>query len=333
MQRLLVIVLIGVVILILSGPRVSTKYQLNEIDLPDDLDLYLTNNETQFFDLKPGTEKQIIWAHSDKRRTKISLIYLHGFSATRREVTPLAERVACALGANLYFARLTGHGRSPEAMAEASLQAWLDDTQEAMAIGRQIGKQVVIIGTSNGGTLGIWLSFQSDEPLPMTTVLISPNFGPLQWQSTLLTWPWAKYFVPFLHGDIHAWTPHNEDHARYWTTHYPVSALFPMAASVALVRMADPATLRTPVLTFYSPNDRVVDSQRIERFFQRLIVTPRKLVAIEDSGDPHHHVLAGDILSPGLLLTDLLSTLLISCDRSHPNITLKPNCCNSYEQL
>lgn len=299
MRRLLIIALTALTLLGVFGPRVSTEHQITEIVLPDDLDAYLAASEARFNDLRPGTEKTIVWAHPDSRRTEISLIYLHGFSATRQEVAPLAERVAEALGANLYYARLTGHGRSPEAMAEASLQAWLDDAREALAIGRRIGGRVVIMGTSTGATLATWLSLQPEGPAPLATVLISPNFGPRRWESGLLTWPWARHFVPLVQGKTYSWTPHNAAHERYWTIRFPVEALFPMAASVAMAQNADPTALRTPILIFYSPQDRVVDSRRIERFFEQLTVADRALVAIEDPGDPQQHVLAGDILSPG----------------------------------
>jgi alpha-beta hydrolase superfamily lysophospholipase len=300
MRRLIILALLALLVLLgVLGPRVSIDHQITQIVVPEDLDAYLASSEARFEDLRPGTEKTILWAHPDRRRTALSLVYLHGFSATRREVTPLAERVAEALDANLYLARLTGHGRSPQAMAEASLQDWLDDAREALAIGHRIGERVVIIGTSTGATLATWVSLQPEGPAPWAMVLISPNFGPRRWESDLLTWPWARYFVPLIHGDTYAWTPHNADHRRYWTTRFPVEALFTMAASVELVRSSNPATLRTPVLVFYSPEDRVVDVRRIEQFFEQLTVEPRALVAIEDPGDPQHHVLAGDILSPG----------------------------------
>lgn len=310
MRNLFFLALVAIFLLGIFGPRVSTEYQLTEIILPQDLDAYLAASEARFGDLRPGAEKTIVWAHPDRRRTTLSLVYLHGFSATRREVSPLTEQVAETLGANLYFARLTGHGRSSEAMAEASLQAWLDDAREAVAIGQRIGSRVVLMGTSTGGALATWLTYRPEGPAPTATVLISPNFGPRRWDSELLTWPWARVFVPLVLGESYAWTPQNAAHERYWTTRFPVQALFPMAATVELANTVDPSVLRTPMLVFYSPQDQVVDSRRIERFFQGLTVQPRALVAIEDSGDAQQHVLAGDILSPGA--TDGIAAAIVS---------------------
>ncbi len=302
MTQILVVLLVVLVVAAAAGPRVSIRYEPQEIQLPQDrwaLDAYLAEAEAKIPDLNDGTERSLVWRHADRRRTEFSIVYLHGFAATRREVAPLAEQVAEVLGANLYYARLQGHGRSEEAMAQATLQGWLEDTSEAVAIGRLIGERVILIGTSTGGTLAAWRSMPGHETLPAALVLLSPNFGPRRWETALLTWPWARYFVPWIQGDSYGWTPHNGDHARYWTTRFPVEALFPMAAVVKLVNSADPAALAVPTLILYSPDDRVVSADRIEEFYRRLSVEPRQLVQVEDVGDPNRHILAGDILSPG----------------------------------
>ncbi|MDD4273595.1 MAG: hypothetical protein PHG14_07705 [Desulfobacter postgatei] len=38
-------------------------------------------------------------------------VYIHGFSATRKETAPLSDLVAKTLNANLFYTRLSGHGR------------------------------------------------------------------------------------------------------------------------------------------------------------------------------------------------------------------------------
>ncbi|MGB5576356.1 MAG: hypothetical protein WBM88_03025, partial [Woeseiaceae bacterium] len=78
--------------------------------LPDNLDAWLQQTEQQAadrFGLVPGTEKRITW-FGEHRQTPYSVLYLHGFSATRQETAPLAEIVANRLGANLYETRLAG---------------------------------------------------------------------------------------------------------------------------------------------------------------------------------------------------------------------------------
>jgi hypothetical protein len=78
----------------------------------------------------------------------VAIVYVHGFSASKAEVRPLPDRVAAALHANLFFTRLTGHGQDGTAMAKGSINAWVNNHAEAIAIDRAIGERVVVIGTS-----------------------------------------------------------------------------------------------------------------------------------------------------------------------------------------
>lgn len=80
------------------------------------------------------------------------------FSATGRESAPLSDRVATQLGGNLFYARLTGHGRSDDALGESSVNAWINDTVEAITIGEEIGEEVILMASSTGASLLAWLS-------------------------------------------------------------------------------------------------------------------------------------------------------------------------------
>lgn len=78
--------------------------QPRPLDLPadGDLDGWLAAREACVGDIVPGTEKKIFRAGQPGARTERSLVYIHGFSATRRETAPQAEVVAEKLGANLF---------------------------------------------------------------------------------------------------------------------------------------------------------------------------------------------------------------------------------------
>ena len=287
----------AVLMLALAGPRVPIGTTLRPVDLPDDLDAYLAASEARLPDLIPGTEKTILWAAEPGRQTALAIVYLHGFSATRQETAPLADQVAGSLGANLFYMRFRGHGRGGDALAEVSVNDWLNDAWEALAIGRRLGKKVLLIGTSNGGTVASWLAGQPGGEDLFALVLISPNFGPRDAMAEVLTWPWAGTIARMVVGREYAWTPNNERHARYWTHRYPSSALLAMMGMVKLARDSDLGRIRPPLLVLYSPEDQVVDPRRIETAFARFGSTPKVLVAVEDSADPQHHVLAGDILA------------------------------------
>lgn len=267
------------------------------IRVPSDVASYLTRAECAVGDIVPGAEKTILWAKEPGQQTPLSIVYLHGFSATRQETAPLSEQLATRLDANLYYTRLTGHGRSADAMLEGSVGAWLHDAREAFAIGRRIGAQVIVIGISMGGALALWLASQRDVHL-FALVLMSPELAPADPRAAILTWPWGEQLAELMVGERYAWTPQNEAHARYWTESYPTRALVPMMRMVELARGLDLERVKTPTLVIYSPNDRIVSVPAIKEAFARLGASNKSLIAYTDAEDQNQHVLAGDILSP-----------------------------------
>ncbi len=281
------------------GPRASVDVTLRPVALPEDLDGYLARSEARFADLRPGVEKTIVWADSSKAKTPVALVYLHGFSATRQETRPLCDTLAARLGANLFYTRLRGHGRSDDAMAEASANDWLNDSYEALEIGRRLGEQVILLGTSTGATLAAWLATQPEAADGLLAlVLLSPNFAPKDSNTQLLLWPWGTTLARLVVGPYRQWEPYNDEQAKYWTTRYPSEVLVTMMGLVDLVDRADLGAIRAPVLVVYSPQDEVIDAGLIEARYPEIGSSPRRLVPLDTVGDPSNHVLAGAILSP-----------------------------------
>ena len=141
-RRYLIVTSVAVLLIaFIAGPRTPVIHQPQSVELPADLPGYLAKAEAAYPDITPGAEKTILWAHQDHQQTELAIVYLHGFSATRQETAPLSDDLAKSLGANLFYTRLAGHGRSSAAMGEASAGDWLNDAEEALAIGqRQIGR-------------------------------------------------------------------------------------------------------------------------------------------------------------------------------------------------
>ncbi len=299
----------ALVIIFFAGPRVEIKTELDPVDLPADLDRYLGEAEAAFDDIVPGTEKTIHWAGEVGVRTPLSVVYLHGFSATRQETAPLSERVAESLGANVFYTRFTGHGRDGAAMLDGSVNAWLNDAHEALRIGQRLGERVVVIGVSTGGTIATWLAAQLSTEQVAAYVLISPNFAPADSRTGLLLWPWGGHIAELLIGPEQSWEPSNARHGQYWTHRHPTRALLPMAGMVSLVNSLDLSLIDAPVLVVYSPEDRVVNAAATETAFAALGSSRKHLAAYTDADDLDQHVLAGDILSPGS--TEAIATMIV----------------------
>ncbi len=268
-----------------------------------DLDAYLHRAERDVPDLVRGTQKHILWADPAARdRRPVAVVYVHGFSATLEEIRPVPDRVARALDANLFYTRLAGHGRDGAALARAYLEDWTREVAEAIAIGRRLGERVILIGTSTGATLIARLLAEPRWRAGVDgVVLVSPNFALADRRAALLHWPFAETLVPRLAGAERRFVPHNARHAKYWTEAYPTVALLPMAAAVRAARAADLGAIDVPALFAYSDADRVVDPAATRAAAARwggpVTLWP---VAPGPADDPAAHVIAGDILSPGL---------------------------------
>ncbi len=290
-----------------AGERGAGTLTVTESPWPDDLPslpAWLATHESSLGVTDSAVAARVVFAtDSLPARTQWSVVYLHGFSATRQETAPLAEQVALGLNANLFEARLRGHGLPGDSLAAVTAEDWLRDAQFALDAGRRLGDSVLVIGTSTGGTLGAWLSTLPREQRAglAALVLISPNFGPKDKGAAVLTWPWAEKILP-LFMPYREWMPRNEEQARFWTTRYPSRALFPMQALVEHVRDRELEGYNTPTLVFYNPDDNVVNAERIATWLADLAVSTSarvQQVRITPAVGEDAHVLAGRIVSPG----------------------------------
>lgn len=259
---------------------------------------YLVDIEGSFDDLINGTERKIRW-YSGTQQTKLALVYLHGFSASRQELSPVTELIADKLGANIYYARLKGHGRTEDAMIDGSVQAWLNDTRQAYEIGQLIGKQVIVISTSTGGTLATWLMAQPFANNIAANIMVSPNFGIKRKSAEIVRWPLGLKIAKWVNGsNYYSFKPLNDIHTKYWTERYPMEALVPVVKLVDQVNDLDKSTITTPQLIVYSPKDQVINTAKVTETAKQFSAAKVSLIEFTESLDPSQHVLAGDACSP-----------------------------------
>ncbi|MCU0832613.1 MAG: lysophospholipase [Rhizobiaceae bacterium] len=284
-----------------TGPRVpvDTSVTFDPASIGPDPAMYLATREATEPRLQQGLEKEIIWAFPASRaKTPLAIVYVHGFSASKGEVRPLPDLVAKALGANLFYTRLTGHGADGAAMAEASVNDWANDYAEAMAIGRTIGERVIVIATSTGAGLATWALTQPALSADVAgAVLISPNYGVQAAGSEILTMPFGRTLANWIVGPERGFEPINELHGRFWTAKYPTDALLPMAGLTALAAAQPVERITTPAFFIWSPTDKVIRPDLVEAMAARW-GGPKQTLIVEENDDPYSHVIAGDALSP-----------------------------------
>ncbi len=302
LRRYVALVLVILGGLWLFGPREPASLSLPNFDIaaPSGLDAYLATREAVFDDIVPGTEKSIVWAGKPGETTDLAIVYIHGFSASAMEIRPVPDEIAKTLEANLYFTRLRGHGRGSQAMRTVSVKGWMHDVGEALAIGRALGRKIIVMATSTGGTLAAAAALDHEAMQDVAGIIfISPNFGLQNPAARLLTLPFARHWVPLLAGEMRESTPRNRLHEKFWTTRYPTIALLPMAAIVAAVDKADFSSVNKPALFYFSQDDKVVRAEKTEAFAKRWggsvrIVNP----VLTGDDDRLAHLIAGNIVSP-----------------------------------
>ncbi|SLN57417.1 Thermostable monoacylglycerol lipase [Falsiruegeria litorea R37] len=312
-RLLLILVVVGAGLWIF-GPR--EEVNLNPTFEPrkfgEGVQVYFESIESSFDDIVPGTEKRVIWQEGAKeQRTQYSVLYIHGFSASSEEIRPVPDRIADALGANLVYTRLQGHGRGSDAMVEGTAVGWMQDTAEALSAARAVGDKVVVISTSTGGTLAAAAALDPNLSADVAAMIfVSPNFGvnaPMAWIPGL---PGARIWLPPLMGGTRNPPTGHEAKDMYWSTNYSWEAVVPLTALLQEVVVQDFSAAKVPALFRFSDDDKVVRSdlsrQIAAQWGGAVELQP---VTVGPGDDPSAHVIAGDIESPGLTDQTVQDTL------------------------
>ncbi|MEQ1724119.1 MAG: alpha/beta fold hydrolase, partial [Pseudobdellovibrio sp.] len=219
-------------------------------------------------------------------------VYLHGFSAGPKEISPVLETLAEQFKMNVYFPRLTAHGLENGLMLDLKSDQLFQDAEEAYAVGKKIGDNIIVVGTSTGASLAVWLASRHKDIDSL--VLISPNFGISDPKGILASGPLGYWVARLVVGPYHEWHPKHENQDKFWTTRYSVNGVRAMTDVIREIENLDLTEIRTPSLVLWTAQDTVVDIQKAVSSLQNLGSTQKTFVEFSTP----EHVLAGDITSP-----------------------------------
>ncbi|MCH1431785.1 alpha/beta fold hydrolase [Flavobacteriaceae bacterium] len=270
--------------LYLVGPRVETP-ELNEspVSVPSDLmslERWITEKENALGNVRSGNASQIIFNDSVPKKTKFSVLYLHGFTASGREGEPVHRDIAKALGANLYIPRLYGHGlEETEPMLGFNNEDFWESGKEALAVAKQLGEKVIVLGTSHGGALSLSLA---TDPDIAALCLFGPNIAVYDPKAKLLSKPWGLQIARLVKGgNYHYMVTSNEEKKNYWTTKARLESLIHMQKFLDVkMRKATFKKVQAPVfLGYYYKNDSLQD---------QVVSVPAMLEMYDQLGTPQH---------------------------------------------
>jgi len=285
---------------------------------PEDVERWLANRDAAAGPLQDKANARIIWSGKHGAKSEIVVVFVHGWSASVREIDPVDARIASNLGATLLRYRLTGHGLKPterggQAMLHtATRDALLCDIAQAFACAKILGKRVILCGSSTGATLSVWLASQPwSAPHLQAMVVISPAFAlrkpeprvylGLKWVIACAPKFVSTAIINAAVGREHFVTapPECPDQAEYsiaWTRRYPsAAALHLIQLYVTLESVVHWEGLHTPLVAFANPKDVVVDFRVTENRVAAMPAAELQVVTETKAT----HAITGCLCSPG----------------------------------
>jgi esterase/lipase len=302
----------GIILVLLIGYFIGPKsakprFEIPAITLPAslvELDKQINDDEKAVKGIKPDNEARIIWADSVTReKTKIAFLYLHGFSASQAEGNPVHRDLAKRYHANLYLARLQEHGidRGDSTMISLNADKYEASAEKALMIAEKLGDEVIVIGTSAGGLMTLFLA--SRHPEIKAIVLYSPCVKLYDKTAFILDKHWGLQVVRGVKkGLLMKITPDSETHAKYWMMRYRLESLVELQNLISHTMKAEVfSKIKCPVfLAYYFKNeveqDKTVSVPAMLKMFDEL-GTPAALKQKTAFPQAGNHVIASYIKS------------------------------------
>ena len=254
--------------------------------------------------IKPGCEAKIVWADSARKaKTPVAMLYLHGFGASREEGAPVHEHLAKRFGCNLFRARMDEHGadEGDGNMAELTVDSYVESAERALFLAQQLGDSVVIVSTSAGGALGLFLAARHPEVKALVTW--SPCIRLFSGLTGLMAGPWGLQIAQTVRGGHFNDYPFKKPvMAKYWTNHQRFEGIIQFAVFLETAMVPETfAKVKCPVFVGYyykdeAHQDQLVSVAAMKKMFVELGTDPAKKreVAFPNAAD---HIIASPIVS------------------------------------
>ncbi|MEP6464755.1 MAG: alpha/beta fold hydrolase [Parafilimonas sp.] len=308
--KFLLAIIIILVVVYLVGPHPKTPVYNQTLPVVPSassaLEHYIDSNES-LHKLKADNEARIIWADSSKTKTEYAIVYLHGFSGSSQDGKPINTNIAKEFGCNLYVSRLAEHGIDTiQPMINFTPEEYWESAKQALEVGEQLGKKIILMSTSTGGTLALKLA--ADYPKDVyALIMMSPNIAIHDNRSFLLNNPWGLQMARILTGSHYVTASDSSAlYKQYWYYQYPLEAATQLQELIETTMTKQTfENVKQPTLVLYyykddAHQDDVVSVPAMLNMFAQL-GTPKNLKwkqAMPDVGD---HVMGSYITSKDLL--------------------------------
>ncbi|MEM6800892.1 MAG: alpha/beta fold hydrolase [Bacteroidota bacterium] len=293
-------------ILYLLGPK-PEKPQF-DLSLPElsphlfEIEESIQQKEALIPNIREDNEARIVWSHVQAEKTEYAIVYLHGFSASQGDAKPVHMQFAEHFAANLYLPRLQAHGlNSKESLLEFDPEAYMRSAVEAYAVGRKLGKKLILMGTSTGASLALYLA--AHFPDIHGLILISPNIELFDKKTLLLNRPWGLQIArAILKSKYRKSEVKKEEQSPYWDHDYRLEAAVQVKNLVdhSMYTEIFDKVKQPAFVAYYYKNeqeqDQTVSVSAIKRMFEQL-GTAQEKKRLENFPEAGDHCIGSDIWS------------------------------------
>ncbi|TYP93394.1 Pimeloyl-ACP methyl ester carboxylesterase [Fodinibius salinus] len=273
-------------------------------DRPADLEKYIAEKEAAA-NVKPGTAANIHWHNSNApSQTDTAIVYLHGFRASHPEGDPVHRQVAKACGCNLFLSRMQEHGiQSSYPLLNLTEQKLITSARFAFEIGKKIGKKVVLMGTSTGGSLALYLAAQKKLKEQISAlVLYSPLIQFYGITNQLLTHAPIRKLMSIIPGRRYLLKTTNATKAekRIWNNKYALGGALALGTFIQNnMTKSLFSSINCPTFVGYyyknkKQQDKVISVPALKKMSQQLQTDN---VHIRNFPDAQNHVICSSLVS------------------------------------
>lgn len=266
------------------------------------LDSIVTNQENQLNNVYEECKASIVWHPDFKfKKSNIAIVYLHGFGASNREGNPIVNKLAKDFNANVYQSRLAGHGfKDVSGFKSLTPKKYIASAKKALEIGKKIGKKVILVSTSTGGTLSLYLASKDKDISSL--ILYSPFIDVIDKRMMAILTPEGKKQMIAKYGGETFEQERPKEQLPFWSTKYHINGY------IALLQMLQNTMIKEtfsqvncPVFLGYyykdeEHQDKVVSVNAMKEMFKVLGTKQEKK---EQVAFPHvnNHVIGCDLRS------------------------------------
>lgn len=204
------------------------------------------------------------------KRPKTAVVLVHGFATTPGELRAYADHLR-EQGKLVLGVRLPGHGTSPLDLEERSHMEWLDAVREGYEIAAELADEVVLVGFSTGGALGLLLAQEKLPKLVRVASIATPllvSDSNMRWLPVGMALRKVLGLIPGLR-DLLRFYPYDRDNTAAIYPYVPLNGLNELRRVIGKLPHALPR-VTLPVLVMQGLLDHTVKSRSASMIFRML---------------------------------------------------------------